>query len=1351
LRRPVDKDTRNAIERATQRARRLLEDDFVSQLEGTFDVLRSGEVAATGGSHLTPRQRVVQEKIVAAVEHKRAVGAKPREAVAGYARDAAFTALNRFVALKMLEARGLLQECVTKGELSSGYKEYCGLASGVALLPDGAGYRLYVECLFDELSTEIKVLFDRRDPASVLWPKRATFEELLALLNAPELAGVWGEDETIGWVYQFFNSREERQALRDPKAGGSQAPRNSYELAVRNQFFTPLYVVRFLTENTLGRTWIEMMGEKTRLAERCDFLVTGVESRGPRAKKDPRDIRILDPACGSGHFLLYAFDLLLPIYEEAWADLEAAPLAATGRKLAQDYPDLDALRRAVPGLILGENLHGVDIDPRCAQIAALALWLRAQRAYRESGVAPSERPRITRTHIVVAEPMPGDAALVEAFAADLQPPLLGNLFRKMVAEMRLAGELGSLIRVDKGIGEELERARQQWNREREPGDLLPGLDEYRVQSELDLAYIDNSRFFEDAEALLLAALRTFAESAVGAAGVRRRLFTGDAVLGIALIDLLRTKFDVALMNPPFGALPERAAVEMQSLLSEFGDNLYTLFFHRAEELAPDGRVGMISSRSYIAYRDYAKFREKLLLSAPGAIELLADLGWEVLDGAQVETAALVTAAAPNQNPKLAIYLRLLDVPPEQKEAVLLDPSPERVYSRYAAHFAALPGSPLCYWASESLVRRLADAPKLFPDYAYAGLGASPHSFFFRLAWEVPPMALGKERTWRRIARGGEYSPFYRDNSLVINWWMDGYAVKQYISDLYPYLNGNYGWKIQDEEYYGLPGITYGKRNERFNVQALPAGLIFTDEGQGIIPNRIHDLWFLLGYLNSSVVAYFLSLTSGLQKHYVYIRPIPIVVSDPVVQERIGQLARRAFQIKHFWASRMEESEGFLTPIAIAGTSQSLLSSKGAIQRLFDDTSELKDIRNEVSSLSEQALAAAPLELQEIRAVFAALPEDRPAPFLSDLDDVQRRVEIALRFVSFSVGVAFGRFDVRIATGERALPPAPDALDPLPVCSPGMLTGDDGLPLSVPPPGYPLAFRADGILVDDPGDPRDLTAAVRAVFEVVFGAEADTRWNEAAELLDPKGQDLRAWLSGSFFEHHLKRYSKSRRKAPILWQLATPSGRYSVWLYAHRVTSDTLFHVQNEVLALKLGHEERRLAGLVADGGPNPSSAARKEIDRQETFVGELRALRDEVARVAPLWRPDLNDGVLLTMAPLWRLVPQHRAWQKELRSAWDALASGKYDWAHLAMHLWPERVVPRCASDRSLAIAHVLEPVFWVEGSDGKWTARANPRRPLDELLRERSSMAVKAALQSLVEAPAAQGETKPKRAKGAR
>src|SRR5213079_2526790 len=140
-------------------------------------------------------------------------------------------------------------------------------------------------------------------------------ESLLGVLNVSELAGVWGEDETIGWVYQFFNLKEERAAMRDPKRGGSQAPRNSHELAFRNQFFTPRYVVEFLVDNTLGRLWWEMRQGETTLVERCRYLLRPPdEPLRARDKRDPRTLRVLDPAVGSGHFLLYGFDLLEVIY-----------------------------------------------------------------------------------------------------------------------------------------------------------------------------------------------------------------------------------------------------------------------------------------------------------------------------------------------------------------------------------------------------------------------------------------------------------------------------------------------------------------------------------------------------------------------------------------------------------------------------------------------------------------------------------------------------------------------------------------------------------------------------------------------------------------------------------------------------------------------------------------------------------------------------------------------------------------------------------------------------------------------------------------------------------------------------
>ena len=153
--------------------------------------------------------------------------------------------------------------------------------------------------------------------------------------------------------------------------------------------------------------------------------------------------------------------------------------------------------------------------------------------------------------------------------------------------------------------------------------------------------------------------------------------------------------------------------------------------------------------------------------------------------------------------------------------------------------------------------------------------------------------------------------------------------------------------------------------------------------------------------------------------------------------------------------------------------------------------------------------------------------------------------LGAELVSWAVAVAFGRFDVRLATGARTLPGRARAVRSVASLLAGYADGDDGMPLASAPAGYPIAFPDNGILRRRPGHPRDLTAAVRAVFETVFGPRADAWWDEVAALLDPNNHDLRAWLASSFFEHHLKRHSKSRRKAPILWQLGTPSGRYSV--------------------------------------------------------------------------------------------------------------------------------------------------------------------------------------------------------------
>jgi hypothetical protein len=628
----MEKHLRNAIGIAAPNLRKTLEEEYFEQLEGAFDVYQDGTIAEVPGAHLSPPERLIRSKIIAALQHHRSSGLNHVEAIARFVHDAAFTTLNRFVALKMLEARELVQQCVSAGPDSVGYREFTGLAPGIASLPARSGYRLYLESLFDELGTEVKVLFDRRDAASLLWPRYVAFEDLLTELNRTELTDAWSDDETIGWFYQFFNSREERQRMRDE----SQAPRNSQELAVRNQFFTPRYVVQFLVDNTLGRAWVEMFGG-TKLATMCQYLVDLGHERLPRELKDPRDFRVLDPACGSGHFLLYSFDLLEQMYREAWEHSLVGDRA--DRSLREAFPTQTDLDRALPMLIVENNLHGVDIDPRAAQIAVLALWLRAQRAWRASGIEAVDRPTINRTGIVIAEPMPGDADMLSEFAAGLDPPLLRSLFRQIVESMSLAGELGVLLRPETKLADELGRARAEFVSQRVRPQMLPGFEVPGEQGELDLSGIDDDTFFSEAEQRLINALHDYATRGAGAQAARRRLFAGDAGQGVALLELIRNSYDVVLMNPPFGAGIVKAKLTFELAYPNTKNDMYAAFVERGIELlASGGMIGAITSRTGFFLSSFQKWREKIILGmAPPLV--FADLGMGVLDGAMVEVAA----------------------------------------------------------------------------------------------------------------------------------------------------------------------------------------------------------------------------------------------------------------------------------------------------------------------------------------------------------------------------------------------------------------------------------------------------------------------------------------------------------------------------------------------------------------------------------------------------------------------------------------------------------------------------------------------------------------------------------------
>lgn len=713
-----------------------------------------------------------------------------------------------------------------------------------------------------------------------------------------------------------------------------------------------------------------------------------------------------------------------------------------------------------------------------------------------------------------------------------------------------------------------------------------------------------------------------------------------------------------------------------------------------------------------------------------------------------------------------VFIRAIEAPVDEKAAVIRGavhgPSAAR-FKADIASFGQIPRSPFAYWTSDG-IRACFTAHAQFESAgrtAKQGLATADDFRFVRLATEVPPPSRGVR--WFSFAKGGAFSRFYADVYLVVDWSDAGARIKHNLNDAGK-VRSNV-WMLRDTaaNFFFRPGLTWPLRTNGLSFRVMPDGCVFSHKGPAafVDENDPQVLLALCAILNSgafgALVAVQLARTELAQSFEVgLIQQTPVPSLGPEDTTGLADLALRSWSLKRRLDSRAETSHAFLLPGLLQVDADSLIDSAQSSGHVAAAVqSELDTLAIEINDHIYRLYGISAADRQRIEQGFGASSEldqgsddDENGDSDEEADEVDV-VPMVASLLSWSLGVAFGRFDVRLATGEREVPPEPEPFDPLPVCSPGMLTGDNGLPVAAPPADYPLPFPADGILVDDPGHPRDLVRAVRSVFDTVF-EDADAHWGEAAEFLG--ASDLRTWFARDFFEPHIRRYSKSRRKAPIYWQIATASGSYSIWVYIHRATGDTLFRVLNDFVGPKLDHEKAKLDRLNQEAGPNASAAQRREIERQENFVGELSALKTEVARVAPLWKPNLDDGVILNFAPLWRLVSQSRSWQSECRKAWDKLQSGDYDWAHLAMHLWPERVVLECIDDRSLAIAHGLEDVFWHEDESGAWRKSQVDDATIRKLIGERTSTTVKAALKDLLSAPTAAtgGKKKASRAVGA-
>jgi len=646
-------------------------------------------------------------------------------------------------------------------------------------------------------------------------------------------------------------------------------------------------------------------------------------------------------------------------------------------------------------------------------------------------------------------------------------------------------------------------------------------------------------------------------------------------------------------------------------------------------------------------------------------------------------------------------------------------------------FDAVPGKPFAYWVSDGLRRIFTQKDPFEYDgrTACGGMKTQADERFLRGWWETTT------RTNRvPLCKGGVFSKYYADPYLVIDWRDNGAQARAaYEAKASGASWGGFG---RNEANYFRPGLTWPRRTNGLSFRVMPAGCIFADKGPAafVAEDDPDELLALACLLNSNAFGLLVSvqlarveLAQSYEVGLIQQTPIPTLTAEQRLQ--LAALARRAWSLKRTLDTTTENSHAFLLPAALRRDVSSTDASESAtaasnttvqehnfsvpsvssvvnlsnydppaivaelarIQAEIDalafdlygfeeadrivalnpeelttedteDTEEEEEkesssssLSSSVSSVSSVVNLSSPTSVVNLSSSASAVNLSSPASVVSSAD-----------LLSWALGVAFGRFDWRLATGERDTLPEPDPFDPLPAKSPGML-----------PDGAAPFHDHAGILVDDPGHPHDLAHLIEEVLGRVDTAVPD---------------DVRRLLQRDFFPFHLQRYSKSRRKAPIYWPLATGSGGYTLWLYYPSLDSETLYTAVNDLVEPKLKQVGSDLAAL-RNRGVARSRDDERRFESLQTLELELIELRDTLLRLAPNYKPNHDDGVQITAAPLWPLF-RHKPWQKVLKETWEKLSKGDYDWAHLAMSYWPERVREKCKTDKSLAIAHGLEDLY---------------------------------------------------------
>ena len=1143
--------------------------------------------------------------------------------VLGAAKVVAYSWFNRLTALRYMDAMGIsgdygvvtpaegsgtgVPECVQRAR-GGDFDRHVGedaRARAAQLLFDNRDLDAYVLLLREYFASWHQVMpgmFPEADdwtnlvpPSDLLSAGESVRADIVAAIGPNDSGGM--DVEVIGWLYQFYIAARKKEI----NEAGVKIDKDT--LAPVTQLFTPHWVVRYLVENTLGMQWLRAHPDSA-LREKFEYLVTPAEGQEDQglAIANPEDFRVVDPACGSGHMLTYAFDVLWEMYGEA------------------GYPT-----RRIARLILEKNLHGADVDGRAAQLASFALMMKAvehdpgflgriERQSQRDGETSWRGPRIFHVESVHLD------ELSPAEIADASGKGVSLGVSQLIEQLRYADTYGSLIRVPEGASALFrEIARRIESGERQQ--LLGGADRDDW-----LRAADMCENLEDGRYTTL---------------IANPPYLGRQSFGTALKQFMGKFYSVAK------------------------DDLYSGFMVRARYLTADrGSWGMIVLPGWISLSSFEKFRIDLLDHQ--CLETMVHFGRGLFGSDFGSVGFIFcNRAAPDDHVSVfrRLFERHVEV---RSIDVIRRLFLNAEYGRYETKqsvFDFIPGSPIVYWASWQMLKAFSVGTPLGEiTEAKVGLQTGDNERFLRQWFEVSAGrsymrardredAKASGARWFPYNKGGQFRKWWGNQDCVVNWENDGYQIRSFVNS----ENGKLRSRPQNLDFYFQNSVSWSKVTAgAIAFRSFPRGFIFDVAGTSLYANDLLKSIEILALVNSSVALNVLSMIAPTVNFEVgQIATIPLIEPENFDAAPIERLID-IFQAD--WDSR-ETSWDFARPPYLRGGHSLLQDAFDDWYRRSCETAEeaqrLETENNrywaDVYSLTDEVEVDVPLSRVSLtyNPRFAFAPT-KGAPERSEEEYRWLHYQRSAReLISWAIGVTMGRYSVDVP--GLVLADQASSLDAFlaRVAKSRLQPDDDGI------------IPVTGGAFDD-----DASRRVKAVLRVVFGAsdlgdniEFLTRClavkpgSSTVEFVPPvipadPEQALEDYMAKSFAADHQKDYSGR----PVYWSLESPKGTFRALIYMHRYTPDTVGQVLTKYAAPFVDRlkAESGAVGRERDavmGDDRKADRERARIDKRraeiDATIAEVQGFIDSVLQPLAQRRIhlDLDDGVRINRLKLaygWR-------------------------------------------------------------------------------------------------------------------